>query len=143
MQSGPLGVLEKCTKKELVHDLVQYATLQSGDDVGGKRLPGYLARMFWQQKGIKYKNNLPDMWRRLVHDVEKEACGQLEALRIEKQKAMIPALVEEYLQWCKENRIPKTATTTTRTFLEERRVNLTDGNKRLFLLRVREHVKGE
>lgn len=141
MQSGPLGVLEKCTKKELVRDLVQYAILQSGDDVGGKRIPGYLGRLFWQQKGIRNKNNLPDMWRRLVHDVEKVACDQLEALRIEKQKAMIPTLVVEYFQWCKENRVSKTATTTTRTFLEERRVNLTDGNKRLFLLRVREHVK--
>jgi hypothetical protein len=141
MQSGPLGILEKCKKKELVQDLVQYVTLQSGDDVGGKQLPGYLARMFWQQKGIRNKSNLPDMWRRLVNDVEKEACGQLEVLHIEKQKTMIPALVEEYFQWCKENRISKTATTTTRTFLEERRIKLTEGNKRLFLLRVREDAK--
>lgn len=117
--------IRKKTEKELADELVAFVLKEFPDELD--RMSFRASRLFWESKG------LPDYWHLgredpkiglKVEKAESLAQFKLKQETQKREKQLVPKLVEECVNWAKENQLKKVNKTNLNSFLAEKELTL-------------------
>ena len=128
----PKGLRER-TIKDLAKEYADYIKSQAPDLGYGMRT--YIRDMFWENKGV-HRNALSSAARFLIKSVEVEASKILKEMEQEQETERMPAVVEDCVQWCKENGISKLTLKALGAFISAKRIRLSVNGREILFLKV-------
>lgn len=128
----PKGLRER-TIIDLAQEYVDYIKSHAPDLGVGMRT--YIRDMFWEEKGV-HRNALSSAARFLTKSVEVEASKILKRLEQEQENERMPAVVENCVEWCKQNGISKLTLKALGTFTSAKRIRLSVNNRDILFLKV-------
>jgi len=122
---------------ELVKQFIEFIKKEYSDTFNDLYKLHQVKDHFWLEKGIQQRYGLDLKVRLKMERVERSVEKQLTKAKIEREKEIMPKLIEKYLNWANENELNKVNKTNTECFLTENDVKLTPGNFDLLHVKVK------
>jgi hypothetical protein len=129
--------IRKKTEKELADELVAFVLKEFPDELD--RMSFRASRLFWESKG------LPDSWHLGREDpkiglklekAESLAQFKLKQETQKREKQLVPKLVEECVNWAKENQMKRANKTNVDSFLAEKELTLSKSSRDIIYSKV-------
>lgn len=129
--------IRKKSDKELADELVAFVLREFPDELD--RISFRASRLFWESKG------LADLWRLGREDpkigLKVEKAESLAQFRLKqetqkKEKQLVPKLVEECLNWARENQMKRVNKTNVDSFLAEKELTLSKSSRDIIYSKV-------
>jgi hypothetical protein len=131
--------LKKKSEEELVDEMIEFIKeeLPTPDRHGFYQI----RELFWSKKGVSSRFGISAEFRFKMSKVEMLVEKRIEEAQAAEEKEKLPDLIDECIDWCKDNGLKKVTKTNVKAFLAEKEANLSRNSEDILYQKVNFKLK--